>query len=98
MTWIVKVGDQYLAWHDHGNAGCSKKQRDALRFDDQGKAYRVAHKTFGLAEDDFDDDMGARVVKLVRRGITPVEYVDREELLRRYPQGATDVQSEGQKP
>ena len=66
MTWIIKVGDEYLSWHDGGSAGCSGKQRDAVRFGDQGKAYRVAARTFGLLDADaLDEEMGARVVKLV---------------------------------
>lgn len=71
--WIVKVGAQYLSWCDDSSAGCSESQHDALRFDTEGKAYRVAHQTFGLGDDDediFDDDaMSARVVKLVRREV-----------------------------
>jgi hypothetical protein len=69
MTWIVKVGDQYLKWHKGGSARCSKKQKDAIRFNSLGYAYKVAHRTFGLGDENDEDDwdMCARVVKLVPR-------------------------------
>lgn len=63
MSWIIKVGDQYLEWHKGGSGRCSKKQKDAIRFKTEAKALRVAVRTWGLT-DDPDDDCGARVVLL----------------------------------
>lgn len=65
--WIVKVGDQYLAWRDGGSAGCSQHQKDAVRFPTAGLAYKTAHRTFGLADEDDEDDMSARVVRLTEK-------------------------------
>lgn len=42
MTWLVKdYDDQYLTESADGCAYFSEKQRDAKRFEDQGRAYRV---------------------------------------------------------
>lgn len=42
MTWLVKdYDDQYLTETAEGRAYFSEKQRDAKRFPDQGRAYRV---------------------------------------------------------
>ena len=45
MTWVVKNDDgHYLTETTPGTAYFSECQRFAIRFDDQGKAYRVARR------------------------------------------------------